>query len=98
MNYGRALKRLREKRNLKQKDLAERSGLDAGYISQIESGKRVPSTLAIESMAKAFGVPVYLLTFFASDADDLQGISEDAARELEIRLLDLVMESEKTRG
>lgn len=98
MNYGRALKLLREKRKLKQKDLAEHAGLDPGYVSQIESGKRVPGTPAVESMAKALGVPVYLLMLFASDAEDLRGISEAKAREMEDHLLRIVMESEKMLG
>lgn len=96
MNYGRALKALREKRNLKQKELADKAKLDASYVSQIESGKRVPSTPAVEAIAEALRVPVYLLMLFASDAEDLKGISEVDARRLEQHLLDLLFESERS--
>ncbi|WP_075306432.1 helix-turn-helix domain-containing protein [Hyalangium minutum] len=95
MNYGRALKKLREKRNLKQKELAEKAALDASYVSQIENGKRVPSTAAVEAIAKALDVPLYLLMLFASDAEDLRGISEEQARRLENQFLDLVMKAEQ---
>ena len=95
MNYGRALKTLREVRQLKQKDLADRAALDAGYVSQIESGKKVPSTTALEAIAQALGVPMHLLMLFASEAHDLKGLSEPQARELEIQLLSIVLKSEK---
>lgn len=95
MNYGRALKALREVRHLKQKELADRAQLDASYVSQIESGKRIPSTSAIEAIAKALGVPMHLLLLFASDAEDLRGLSEEQARQLEMQLLSVILASEK---
>jgi transcriptional regulator with XRE-family HTH domain len=96
MNYGRALKLLREKRKLKQKDLAKKASLDASYVSQIESGKRIPSTAAVESIAKALDVPLYLLMLFASDAEDLRGISEEKAHQLGAQFLDLIMDGERS--
>jgi transcriptional regulator with XRE-family HTH domain len=95
MNYGRALKLLREKRRLKQKELAEKATLDASYVSQIESGKRIPSTSAVDALAKALDVPLYLLMLFASDAEDLRGISEEQARRIEMHFLDLIMKTER---
>ncbi len=95
MNYSRALRTLREVRRLKQKDLAEKAGLDASYVSQIESGKRIPSTSAVEAISNALGVPVALLMLFASDAEDLKGISPEKARQLEVRLLEILLKSER---
>jgi transcriptional regulator with XRE-family HTH domain len=95
MNYGRALKALRDVRQLKQKELADRAELDASYVSQIESGKRIPSTSAIEAIAKALGVPMHLLLLFASDAEDLRGLPEQQARQLEMQLLSIIIQSEK---
>lgn len=96
MNYGRALKLLREKRKLKQKDLAKRAALDASYVSQIENGKRIPGTAAVEAIAKALDVPLYLLMLFASDAEDLRGISEEKAHKLGAQFLDLLIDSERS--
>jgi len=97
MNYGRALKVLREKRQLKQKELAEKSGLDPSYVSQIEAAKRVPSTAAVAALSTALGVPLYLFMLFASDAEDLRGITEEQARKLEANLFNVVVESERFR-
>ena len=96
MNYGRALKILREKRGLKQKELAEKASLDASYVSQIENGKRIPGTPAVDAIAKALDVPLYLLMLLASDAEDLRGISEEKARSLGEQLLELIMDSERS--
>ena len=95
MNYGRALKALRDVRQLKQKELAEKAELDASYVSQIENGKRTPSTPAIDAIAKALGVPMHLFLLFASDAEDLRGLSEEQARQLEAHLLEVILKSEK---
>jgi transcriptional regulator with XRE-family HTH domain len=97
MNYGRALKTLRQARQLKQKELASRSGLDASYISQIESNKRIPSSAATEAIAKALDIPLYLLILFASDTEDLRGISADQARQLEMQLLMALIKTEKAQ-
>lgn len=45
---GDRLKRLRESKNLSQRQLAIRCGLDRGYISQLEAGK----TESITRLAK----------------------------------------------
>lgn len=95
MNYARAVKQLREARKLKQKELAERANLDASYVSQIESNKRIPSSATAEAIAKALDIPYYLFILFASDAEDLRGISEEKARQLEQNLLAIVLQGEE---
>lgn len=97
MNYGRALKTLRKVRHLNQKELAEKAQLDASYVSQIEGGKRVPSTPAIDAIAQAFGVPIHLLMLFASDAEDLRGLPVEQARKLESQLLSLIIKAEQDK-
>lgn len=76
---------------MSQKDLATLSGLNGNYISLIESGNRVPSTEAVESLAKALRVPMYLLALLGSDPEDLNGLSVEHAGILGKQLLELLV-------
>lgn len=71
MDYGRALKVARAISGFQQKDLAERAGLDASYLSLVEMGKRKPSLSAITKLSKALGLPQHLFMLLASEPDDL---------------------------
>lgn len=51
------VRRLRAKKNLSQKALAERSGVSVSYISMLERGQRSPPLETIEKLARALGVP-----------------------------------------
>lgn len=91
MNYAKAIKTVRALREMEQRDLARLLGVDASYISLIESGRRVPSTAVLERIAKSFGVPLYLLMLIASEAADLHGVSKRETDQLAAQLLDVVM-------
>lgn len=71
MDYGKALKVARAISGLQQKELAERAGLDASYLSLIEVGKRKPSLSAITKLSKALELPQHLFMLLASEPDDL---------------------------
>ncbi len=51
----------REWRDLTQVDLAARSKLSQGYISDIESGRRTGTPAVLRQIADALGVPLDLL-------------------------------------
>lgn len=54
---GATLKRLREARGLSQTKLSSLSGIDRGYISQLESGRRIGiSVRTARTLAKSLGV------------------------------------------
>ena len=55
---GKNVSELRNKKDLTQEQLAERSGLDPSYISGIERGVRNPSVLSLVRLASGFEVPV----------------------------------------
>ena len=93
MNYGKAIKTIRAAKNLEQKELARMAKLNASYISLIESNRRAPSPAALEALAKALHVPLYLLMLLASDKEDLHGVSEKEATLLGKQLLDVVLET-----
>ncbi len=51
------VKRLRAKKKLSQKALADKVGISVSYVSMLERGQRSPPLETIEKMAKALGVP-----------------------------------------
>lgn len=59
--FGRALKVLRAERGLERKELAALAGLSYPYLSEIESGKKRPSSRAVLALADALGVPAHQL-------------------------------------
>ena len=52
------IKRLRENRNLTQKELAKLSGISEGMIKQYETNVRTPKQDKINQIASALGVDV----------------------------------------
>ena len=72
MDYGKALKVARAIAGLQQKDLARRAGLDPSHISLIESGRRKPSSVAIEKISGALAIPPHLIALLAAEPKDLK--------------------------
>ena len=56
LQFGKKLKEVRLKKKLSQGDIARKLGVHRSYISGLERGKRNPSLLTINKMAKAIGV------------------------------------------
>ena len=54
---GREVRRWRQSRGLTLAQVGERSGLNVGYLSQIENEKAVPSLDALATIAAALDVP-----------------------------------------
>lgn len=94
MDYGTAIKKARALRSMSQNQLAERAGLDTSYVSFIETGRRVPSTKALESIADALNVPLYLLVLMASGEQELRGVPKTEADQLASALLKLILDGE----
>lgn len=51
--FGTALKRFREGRQVSQSKLAARAGFDHSYVSRLESGARTPTREAVQQLARA---------------------------------------------
>jgi transcriptional regulator with XRE-family HTH domain len=60
---GDRLRELREKKNLSQGDIEERTGLLRCYISRVENGHTVPAIETLEKMARALELPLYQLMY-----------------------------------
>ena len=50
------VRRLRSRKRLSQKALADKVGISVSYVSMLERGQRSPPLETIEKMAKALGV------------------------------------------
>lgn len=66
IKIGQRIKKLREKANMSQKDLAYSANLDRSYIASVESGQRNISIVNIEKIADALNVS---LKEFFNDAE-----------------------------
>ncbi len=56
------VRRLRARKRLSQKALADRVGISVSYVSMLERGQRSPPLETVEKMARALGVsPASLL-------------------------------------
>lgn len=56
------VRKLRAKKKLSQKALADRVGISVSYVSMLERGQRSPPLETVEKMARALGVsPASLL-------------------------------------
>jgi len=95
MKYGHAIRQVRTRRNISQKGLAKRIGMDASFLSMLESGKRKPSTETLESICKELQVPMHLLILLASEKKELRGISPAQASVLGEQLFVLLTAFEK---
>ena len=58
MNIGENIKKLREKKNIKQAELAEKTGVTQGMICQIERGTKNPSLQVGVDIAKVLDCTV----------------------------------------
>ena len=66
---GRTIQSLRSRLGLKRRDLAEAAGLSYAYLSEIENGKKVPSTKVLTSLATVLEMPAHDLMRLADELE-----------------------------
>ena len=62
--FGKHLRRLRERKRWTQEELADKAGMHFTYVGQIERGVRNPSLVNLYKLAKALGIKGGLLLHF----------------------------------
>ncbi len=72
MTVGENIRRIRQERNLTQKQLGELVGASEAYIRAYESGRRNPKPKSLEILARALAVNVEVLT--NSDFDGIKAM------------------------
>jgi transcriptional regulator with XRE-family HTH domain len=66
-SVGRAIRQVREDRQISQEELGARAGLDRSYISSVENGKRNISLENLSLIARSLGVSLTELVQLAED-------------------------------
>ncbi|MBE6599198.1 MAG: helix-turn-helix transcriptional regulator [Ruminococcaceae bacterium] len=75
------IKELREDRDLRQIDVAEKTGIDQRTLSNYETGKTNPDSYAIIRLAAFYGVSCdYLLGVSDLNISDLDDVAEELER------------------
>ncbi|WP_246223443.1 helix-turn-helix domain-containing protein, partial [Fulvivirga kasyanovii] len=93
MDIGKNIKRIREAKNLSQKEVIAAIDMGAAQYSRIESGKTEPSISTLERIAKALGVK--LSELFASKEDFADINSQDSTLMEKVRLIENLTEEER---
>lgn len=71
MEIGTAIKTLRSKRGISQKDLASRIGITAPSLSQIENNAVFPHKSTILKICEELDIPSSYLLLFSIEEDDV---------------------------
>lgn len=71
MEIGTAIKILRKKRNLKQKQLAEMCDISVNALSQIELNASFPQKNTLDKICEALDYPISYLLFFSISEEDI---------------------------
>jgi transcriptional regulator with XRE-family HTH domain len=67
---GEVLKMIRVFHNQSQKGLAEKLGIAASYLSEIEANKKQPTLQLLDRYADVFNIPVSSIMFFSESMKD----------------------------
>ena len=71
MNVGDAIKNIRKKKGLTQKELAQRCGLSANAMCAIEKNESIPTRESIDNICKAMDIPTSYLLFFSVTEEEI---------------------------
>lgn len=71
MNLGNTIAQLREKRGIKQGQLADTLGISQTYLSQIENNKKLPNIALLERVGAELSIPLPFLFFLSLDEKDI---------------------------
>lgn len=73
MNIGIAIRSIRKERTpqLNQSDFAKLIGISQTYLSQIETGSKIPNISVLEIISKEFEIPLPIIFWLAISEDDI---------------------------
>jgi transcriptional regulator with XRE-family HTH domain len=93
MNIGDNIKRVREAKNLNQKEVITAIDMGAAMYSRIESGKTEPSLSTLEKIAKALGVSLTELIQADENMSDINSVDKSLMEKL--RLMEALNDEER---
>lgn len=68
--FGEALRLVRSFHEVSQSDLATQLGISRSYLSEIESGRKVPSLDLLQKYAAHFDIPLSSLILFSENSGE----------------------------
>lgn len=71
MNVGQAIRTLRLKQGMSQRELAEKCGMSVNGVSLLETGRRFPPKATVERLCRAFGIPQSYLMLATIEENDI---------------------------
>lgn len=83
MNLGNTISQLREKKGLKQGQLADALDITQTYLSQIENNKKLPNIALLEKIGIELSTPLPFIFFLSLDEKDIPKDKADHFRFLE---------------
>lgn len=92
MDIGRVICALRKECNLTQEEVALAAETDAGYLSRIERGDRVPSIPLLEGIAKVLGTSTSSIFAAAEGLENPPEIPQAFQADLSDEAIDLRLE------
>lgn len=93
MNIGRAVKELRKKRNLGQKELANMCDISINALSSIETNSSFPQKTTLEKICLALDIPISYLLFYSISEEDVPDSKRDVFKVLNESLKNILIDS-----
>lgn len=91
MNLGAALRHVRQVIvERRQGQVAKAVGISQTYLSQIESGKKVPAQEVVESICKEYKVPIAIVVWMSLESSDVDRRKRDAFSKIKPIVDDLI--------
>jgi transcriptional regulator with XRE-family HTH domain len=81
-NLGKTIRELRKRRKLTQSDLSALADVSQTYISQIETGDRIPSIEILNRLGEKIGIPYQIIAFLSLDEDSVSEDKRDAFKQI----------------
>lgn len=93
----RALKLTREFHRLSQSEVAERLGISKSYISELESGAKIPTIDLLQRYSAEFGIPVSTLLMIAERMQGKEDSKQGPKVERVMQFLEWVLDDQKEK-
>ena len=90
MSIGEAIKIVRVRTGLRQKELAQRSGFSQSLLSMIENDRRRPDVSMVETICRAMDVPAQLVFLLACQPEPDKERYKPALERLGLAMLELL--------
>ena len=81
-NLGRILKHIRKFNHLTQKELGWKLKISRSYVSEMESGNKIPSLEILNKYSETFDLPLYGILLFADNWEERKSLLGKLSRHL----------------